>query len=254
MRFLSLLPLTMLIAAAPPAPEAPPERPRVAVIDSGVARTAELGDRVIAEYDVAASPARPAFQPRYDHGTMVATILSRAAGRQVDIISLRIDDPAGCPQGANPPCTHNPRTVAAAIRRATKLGVDAINLSLALSDHPAIVAAVRAAAAKGIYVVMAAGNDGSDRPNNLHMARVAYPRAVLVGALDAAGQPWTGTNRSTSTPLDYNYVWQLGVAVPTAFADGREAAGTGTSFAAPFETARLVTRPKTAMPAAPRSR
>lgn len=215
-------------------------RPLVAVIDSGVARTAELGARVVAEYDMAASPARTAFRPAYDHGTMVATILTRAAAAPVDIVSLRIDDPAGCPAGAQPPCARSAHTVAAAIRRATRLKVDAINLSLALTDHPAITAAVREAARHGITVVMAAGNDGADHPNNLELARAAYPRAVLVGAVDAAGSVWTGTNRPDMASGGYNYSWQLGVAVPTALADGREVTGTGTSFAAPIETARRI--------------
>lgn len=214
-------------------------RPMVAVIDSGVARTAELGARVMAEYDMAANPARPAFRPAHDHGTMVATILTRAALAPVDIVSLRIDDPAGCPAGAQPPCARSVHTVAAAIRQATRLKVDAINLSLNMADHPAITAAVRDAARRGIIVVMAAGNDGLDHPNNLRLAKAAFPRAVLVGAIDAAGAVWTGTNRPQAAgSADYNYSWQLGVAVPTALADGREVTGTGTSFAAPIETAR----------------
>jgi len=37
-------------------------------------------------------------------------------------------------------------------------------------------------------------------------------------------------------------VWQRGVDVPTRGADNRIVHGTGTSFAVPFETARLVTQ------------
>jgi subtilisin family serine protease len=173
-------------------------RQRVAIIDSGVARTPELGARIVAEYDLAAAPARPAFRPRYDHGTMVATILARA-NPAVDIVSLRIDDPAGCPPASNPPCQPDAVPIAAAIRRATALHVDAINISLALADDPAITTAVREAAEKGIVVVLAAGNDGLDRPANLSMARAAYPHAVLVGAVDAHGHPWSGTNRRKRT-------------------------------------------------------
>jgi hypothetical protein len=241
-RFLALLAVTSLLIGSLPA-RAGELRPRVAIIDSGVARTIELGERVIAEYDMAAFPARPAFQPRYDHGTMVATILKRAAHQPVDIISYRIDDPAGCPASANPPCTRSARIIAAAIRHATRLRVDAINLSLGLADHPAILDAVRDAASYGITVVIAAGNDGLDHPGNLAMARAAFPYAVLVGAVDAAGVPWTGTNRPEAVTVGYKYAWQLGVAVPTALADGRQVIGTGTSFAAPIETARLVSPP-----------
>src|SRR5687767_6839365 len=90
---------SILVAAAPLA-----ARPLVAVIDSGVARTAELGASVVAEYDMASAPGRTAFQPRYDHGTMVATVLQREAKGGVDIVSFRIDDPRGCPEGFDPPC------------------------------------------------------------------------------------------------------------------------------------------------------
>jgi subtilisin family serine protease len=216
-------------------------RPVVAVIDSGVARTPELGSAVIAEYDVGSATPRPAFQPRFDHGTMVATIIHREARGEVDIVSIRMDDPAGCPPSFDPPCQFSAQPVAAAIRKATELGVDAINISLALQEHPAIVEAVREAADKGIMVVMAAGNNGYDRPSNRSAALAGGTHAVLVGAVDSAGQPWVRTNRpETSGAPGYEYVWRLGVMVPTTSATGSPVAGTGTSFAAPIETAHRV--------------
>ena len=218
-----------------------PPRPRVAIIDSGIARTPELDALLVAEYDMAAVPSRPSFQPRYDHGTMVATILARAAARRVQIVSMRIDDPAGCPEGANPPCQPLGEPLARAIRHAADLGVDAINISLALGDDPSITDAVHYASAKGIPVILAAGNEGLSRPANLPMARAAFPSAVLVGAVDGAGSPWSGTNRPDASPVGYNYVWHFGVNVPTSAADGRAVNATGTSFAAPIETARLLT-------------
>jgi subtilisin family serine protease len=211
-------------------------RPLVAIVDSGVSRTPQLADVLVAEYDMAGQ--RPAFQPRYDHGTMVATILNREAHGEVDIVSLRIDDAAGCPPDRSPPCQASARPIAAAIDKAASLGVDAINLSLALANDPLITDAVRRAAAKGIIVVMAAGNNGRDHPDNTAMARAGFPRAVLVGATDAAGNPWTGSNRPDAD--DYLYVWRRGVDVPTVSATGERVFGTGTSFAAPIETAHRV--------------
>ena len=237
----------VLVASVPVA-----AKPLVAVIDSGVARTAELGSSVVAEYDMASPTARPAFQPRYDHGTMVATILHREAKGEVDIVSFRIDDPAGCPEGFNPPCQFSAEPVAAAIREAANLKVAAINISLALQDHPLIVEAVRDAAARGVMVVMAAGNNGYDRPSNRAMALAGGTHAVLVGAVDAAGHPWARSNRpETVNAPGYEYVWQLGVAVPTQSAGGAAVAGTGTSFAAPIETARRVMAITAAAAAAP---
>lgn len=214
--------------------------PRVAIIDSGIARTTELRSALTDEFDMAATPARPAFQPREHHGTMVATILLRAARRPVEIVSLRIDDPAGCPAGLAPPCQSQAAPVANAIRKATELGVTAINISLTLKDDPAIVEALRKAAAHGITIVLAAGNDGRDSPSNLRVARAAYPRAILVGALDSRGKAWAGTNRPQPRTPGYIYTWQRGVAVPTELADGTKVLATGTSFAAPIETAHVL--------------
>ena len=168
--------------------------PVVAVIDSGIAATPELKPLLIGEVDVASAAGRAVFQPRYDHGTMVATILARSAGHTVHILSYRLDDPAGCPAGASPPCQGSAEPIARAIRLAAEAGVDAINLSLSLKDDPTIAKAVHDATARGITVVMAAGNDGMDHPVNVRMAQAGYPRAVLVGALDERGNAWSGGN------------------------------------------------------------
>lgn len=224
--------LTLVASSTPLA-----ARPLVAIIDSGVARTPELDHALVGEHDLAGE--RPAYQPRYDHGTMVATILHREAAGAVDILSLRIDDPAGCPADRAPPCQPSARPIVRAIEKAIDLRVDAINLSLSLADDPAITEAVRRAARAGILVVMAAGNAGRDRPDNLAMAEAGFPYTVLVGATDSAGHPWSGSNRPR--PDDRRvYVWRPGVAVPTMSAGGQTVFGTGTSFAAPIETARRV--------------
>ena len=232
------------IGAVAATSEAAAKHPLVAIIDSGIARTPEIGGALVAEYDMAVKPGRPAFHPRYDHGTMVATILLREAAQPIDIVSLRVDDLQGCPQGSNPPCQRDVGPIVEAIRKATDLGVNVINISLNLKDDPRIVDAVRDAARRGIAVVLAAGNDGADRPGNLGMAKAGFPNTVLVGALDAYGQPWKGTNRPEAGDPGYRYVWQRGVEVPTELADGSQVVATGTSFAAPIETARLLTAAK----------
>ena len=214
--------------------------PRVAIIDSGVARTPELRPLIEAEYDLAGVPPRASFMPRYDHGTMVATVLARAAHSRVRIVSLRIDDPKGCPAGLSPPCQPRPEPVANAVRTAVALGVDAINMSLALPADPLITKAVKEAADRGIHIVLAAGNDGMDHPGNLDAARAAFPRAVLVGAVDDRGRVWVHTNRPQTGTPGYRYAWARGVSVATATAQGRATRATGTSFAVPIETARLL--------------
>ena len=218
------------------------DRPLVAVIDGGVARTAELEGVLVEELDFAADPARPPFTPAHDHGTLVATVLHRAAGGVVDIMSLRIDDPAGCPAGANAPCQRDPLPIAAAIHAAVDLGADAINISLNMPDDPAIIAAVRRAAASGVKVVLAAGNDGADRPGNRKAAVAGYPGTVLVGALDWTGEAWAGSNQpDNDAGRRYKYVWRPGIAIDTLRADGTPGRASGTSMAAPIETAFVVT-------------
>lgn len=249
MRFILLLAGLCLGVLSTPAAAG---RPLVAVIDSGIAKTPELQSVVVAEHDMAASPARPPFQPRYDHGTMVATILNREAKGAVDIISIRIDDPAGCAKGATPPCQPSAEPIARAIRKATELGVTAINISLNLADDPMIADAVRDAANQGIMIVLAAGNDGKDHPGNLRMAIAGYPKTVLVGALDCRGRHWSGSNRPDGgAGRDYDYVWRLGVDVPARSAKDRPVTATGTSFAAPIETARRVMPAETLISAGP---
>jgi subtilisin family serine protease len=230
--------------AAAPETQATIGRPVVAIIDSGIARTPEIGNALVAEYDMAVKPGRTAFQPRYDHGTMVATILLRAAKQPIDIVSFRIDDLAGCPEGSHPPCQRDVGPIVEAIRKATELGVSVINISLNLKEDPRVIDAVHDAAKRGITVVLAAGNDGADHPGNLGLAKAGFPYTVLVGALDAYGQPWKGTNRPEASEAGYRYVWQLGVEVPTELADGSQVVATGTSFAAPIETARLLAAAK----------
>lgn len=237
-RFLPLLMLVAALSTAAARAAAPlAGRPLVAIIDSGIARTAELAPVLVGELDMAG--ARPAHQPRFDHGTMVATILHRAAGGAIDIVSFRIDDPAGCPAGQAPPCQPDAAPIIAAIEQATDRRVHAINMSLSLADDPGIAEAVRRAAARGILVVMAAGNAGRDRPDNAAMARAGFPHTVLVGATDSAGRPWPGSNRPVADDR-LVYVWRPGVAVATVSAAGVPVTGTGTSFAAPIETARRV--------------
>ena len=65
-----LLPLALLMAGAAPAPA--PDRPLVAIIDSGIARTAELKDLLVREDDkgveTGASGVQAALQPPNDGG------------------------------------------------------------------------------------------------------------------------------------------------------------------------------------------
>jgi hypothetical protein len=88
---------------------------------------------------------------------------------------------------------------------------------------------------------MAAGNQGQERPANLAAAIAGHPATVLVGALDAFGEPWENSNKpDAASGADYNFVWRPGVEVWTAGADGAPVQASGTSLAAPMETASIL--------------
>ena len=239
-----------LVASATLSTSAAIARPLVAVIDSGIAVTAELRPHLVGEVDAAARPARAMLVPRFDHGTKVATILSRAAGGQADILSIRVDAPVGCPAGVNPPCQSNRDVIAWAIYAAVARRADVINISMALMDAPVISRAISFAAWHGTQVVIASGNDGRLVPNNVSHARAGYPNAVLVGALESDGSMWRKSNRpATSTPAGYSFTWRWGASVPTALMDGTPTVASGTSLAAPIEAGIRARRRAAARPA-----
>jgi len=90
---------------------------------------------------------------------------------------------------------------------------------------------IAAAEARGHIVVAAAGNAGPAAPP-------AYPAAsqgaIAVTAVDQAGRVYAHANRG-----DYMSMAALGVAVPAAAPNGGFTTYSGTSFAAPFVSARL---------------
>ncbi len=135
------------------------------------------------------------------HGTHVAgTIAAENNGSGqtgvaygARIMPVRVLDAAGSGTYA---------AIANGVRYATANGARVINLSLGGgTGSPDLQAAIQDAAARGVVVVMAAGNDGA--------ATVGYPAAyaasvgMAVGAVDLNGTMASFSNRAGSTPLDY---------------------------------------------------
>ncbi|HEV3061676.1 MAG TPA: S8 family peptidase [Vicinamibacterales bacterium] len=172
----------------------------VAVVDSGIATSADFGNRIASFFDftngVAPVPAAPTDQ--YGHGTHVAGLIASTAGLsggayqglgpQVKLVGLKVLDGTGSGRTSD---------VIRAIQFATllrsTLGVQVINLSL---GHPIyepaardpLVRAVEAASRAGIVVVAAAGNYGTNRQTG----EIGYggitspgnaPSAITVGAV-----------------------------------------------------------------------
>ncbi|NBO32503.1 MAG: peptidase S8 [Cyanobacteria bacterium WB6_1B_304] len=163
------------------------------------------------------------------HGTHVAgTIAAENNGTGqtgvaygARIMPVRVLDAAGSGTYA---------AIASGVRYATANGARVINLSLGGgTGSPDLQAAIQDAAARGVVVVMAAGNDGA--------ATVGYPAAyaasvgLAVGAVDLNGTMASFSNRAGSTPLDY--VTAPGVNVYSTLPGNTYGLFSGTSMATP---------------------
>lgn len=165
----------------------------MAVLDTGVAyedrgpyrRAPDLaGTRFVAGWDFVDDDPYPndASPPvgRRSHGTQTAGIISQTTGNATGgagvapaaaIMPIRV---------LRPDLTGSARDIARGLRFAADHGADVANLSIAGPSQTRVVTdAVRYAAAKGVTVVAAAGNDG--RPSVSWPA--ADPRVIAVGAV-----------------------------------------------------------------------
>ncbi|MFJ7068712.1 S8 family peptidase [Streptomyces sp. NPDC101115] len=172
------------------------------------------------------------------HGTAVAGLIagSRGVCPGCTLLSrpLFADRPAG---GGPATCLTGVRTgeLAEAIVEIVDAGVHVLNLSMAqpapsgVRDH-ALESALDHAAARGVIVVVAAGNQG-----RLGGAVLTdHPWAIPVTAYDRAGRPMPRSNRGAS--IGRHGVGAPGDRVPGLGLDGRNLVLSGTSAAAPFVT------------------
>jgi serine protease AprX len=169
----------------------------VAVIDSGIAPTWDLANRVTHFRDFTNGGIVAALSDGYGHGTHVAGLIAGngllSLGKYVGIapsariIGLKVLDS----QGAG----YTSDVIAAlefAVTNRVTLGIDVINLSL---GHPVferpetdpLVHAVQNAAAAGIVVVVSAGNWGLDAGGDVGYGGITSPgnaaAALTVGAM-----------------------------------------------------------------------
>lgn len=165
----------------------------VAVLDTGVAyanrgpyrRAPDLArTRFVAGWDFVDDDPYPHDVPprrgRRSHGTQIAGLIAQTAGNALGgagvapaaaIMPIRV---------LKPDRTGSARAIARGLRFAADHGADVANLSIAGPSPTGVLAdAVDYAAAKGVTVVAAAGNDGG--PSVSWPA--AYPKVVAVGAV-----------------------------------------------------------------------
>ncbi|MEE1836664.1 S8 family peptidase [Streptomyces sp. SP17KL33] len=223
-----------------------------------MARTSGRPEIVIGVIDGRVAPDHPAFAARAvrelgpatdtgrcrrtdvccAHGTAVAGILVADGGvaPRCTLLSrpLFTDRPA---DGGPATCLSGVRTgeLARALTEIVDAGAHVVNLSMAqpapsgIRDH-ALEEALDHAAARGVILVVAAGNQGRLGSSVL----TDHPWVVPVTAYDRAGHPMPQSNLGRS--VGRNGVGAPGDRVPGPVTDGRPLVLSGTSAAAPFVT------------------
>jgi thermitase len=204
---------------------------KVAVIDTGIDLThpafqnhlvpaAEMNDFV--DHDGVPQEMGTTGNLAYGHGTAVASLILQIAPNAT-ILPVRVLGPDG---------SALPSAVAAGIDWAVGQGATVINLSVVSHTDASLSVALKNAADRGIYIVMAAGNEGTDPP--LYPAKFAQQNNDLGGHSLSVGSIDIDNLKSDFS----NYGAQLKVLAPgrlltVAFPDNRVAQATGTSFATP---------------------
>ena len=206
----------------------------VAVIDSGIAPSAEFGLRITAFFDFTRGGAWTRPYDDYGHGTHVAGLIAgngSLSGGQYQgvapgarLIGLKVLDSQGAGYASD--------IISAlefAIRNKALLGIDVINMSL---GHPIyesaatdpLVLAVNQAVAHGIVVVVSAGNIGINKATGqVGYAGITSPGnalgAITVGAAATQDTP----ARSDDAIADYSSrgpTWLDALAKPDIVAPG----------------------------------
>jgi hypothetical protein len=174
-------------------------------------------------------------QDGYGHGTMVAGIIGAknngsgiiGVAANATIVALRVLNDSGS------------GTLTALIKAVNhvvtygKAG-DVMNISIGASASSTLDNAIKNAAAKGIYVSIAAGNSSSDCSTSSPQ-RVNAPNVYTVSAMDNNKNFYVASN--FGAPVDRS---APGIQVQTTAKGGGYTQGTGTSFAAPHVAGLLL--------------
>ncbi|MCX6996868.1 MAG: S8 family serine peptidase [Kiritimatiellaeota bacterium] len=216
-------PATGGLPASGTIPVVPAGAPAVAVLDSGLSPTAELGDAVRARYD-ATQPDQPLTDTQ-GHGTQMAMIASGAVvpfdaatvSAGAPVVAIRIFDDNGLTSNYD---------LLLSIDYALNQGARVLNMSWG-SETPSqfLNSAMAYAQSKDVVLVAAAGNTAT--PQTMYPA--AYAGVLAVGALGSDGQVWDQSNRG-----DFVALTAPGVAHFTVGYQGPPGAYAGTSIASAY--------------------
>ena len=236
----------------------------IAIIDSGIdSDSPEFDGRIHADSrDVVGNRS---IDPEDDHGTNVALVA--AGGRDnrgvlgiafdAEVLALRADMPGSCgvdsPTDATLGCVFSDTAIAAGVDQAVASGAAVINLSLGGdAANPQLLSSIRDAAAAGLVIVVAAGNDGDgsepgvdpDQPDAFatSLLEAGGGNVIIVGSVNENGDFSAFSNRAGDAAS--SYITARGERVCCVYQDGEMFVETvsgseyvtlfsGTSFAAP---------------------
>jgi type VII secretion-associated serine protease mycosin len=216
----------------------------IGVLDTGVdTRVPDLRGSVITGPDYASGANPRGYRPPHWHGTFIASLIAghgsgpgQASGvigvaPAARILSVRVildDDEPGFPiYNAN---AHYEDAIASGIRYAVRRGAGVINMSLgSASAARQVRLAVGYAVSHGVVVVASAGNDGAGPGRSRYSYPASFTGVISVGAVDAAHQRASFSDRNASV-----VICAPGVDVVGASAGGGYLAVNGTSPASAF--------------------
>ena len=197
---------------------------RVGVLDSGVNPHPDFGDRLLPGHNYTPDAEDPNDTgDTYGHGTRIAGLIA-AAGEEgyvgtapgAEIVPIKVTDGKSVKISA----------ICAAIYGAIDdYGCSVLNLSMGVqTDYESLREAVAYAEAKGVVVVSAAGNNGT----NAVYYPAGYDTVIGVGAVDNSGVLYYHSNHNSGV-----FLTAPGVDVRSTAFMGGYTASTGTSFAVP---------------------
>jgi hypothetical protein len=229
----------------------------IAVVDTGIdIDSPEFSGRISPDSrDMFSASSNRGYDASDDHGTNVAMIAAAARDNSgilgmawgASIMALRSDDPNSCvsDSGSTDPdadCEFADSTIAAAVDYATAHGAKVINLSLG-GDAPtsSVTSAVSRAAAAGVFIVVAAGNDGNADPDafGAGVDTAGDGAVIIAGAVDEDGVIADFSDRAGNQPN--HFLGARGDGICCQYQDGRIFVDddgfiyllAGTSYAAP---------------------
>lgn len=162
----------------------------IAVVDTGVDMNhPDLQGKVIAGYDFANGDADPTDDQ--GHGTHVAGIIGAIGNNNIGVAGVIWQNKILAVKVLNSTNTGSYSAIANGIIYAADNGAKIINLSLGgTADGITLKNAINYATNKGVIVVAAAGNNGTNTP----FYPAYYENVIAVGATDSTDKLWSNSN------------------------------------------------------------